>query len=255
MDKCLSYQLGEYEVMGKYEMIRLGELFSTSRRFSKIFVCPNCLKSIHLGRNSEDEKWEYDADDTHRSENTLSSKTEKGFKIHVKKCKSVLSCGINRIDFNSSEKAHYIVCQLARFSMNETGWANSQVHIDDFRRKNEVVAYVLVNEVGPIGYVAFRLKTRSKKEQITSLYFLWDLYIFPTFRKRGLATKLVEYGIKDLGINKSTLPVSCPLTESSINIVKNIASDKIILFKSGEEQHTIDKDDIEKCVKVYAPWS
>ena len=88
--------------MGDCELYNLSEGVGAARPYNKIFICPNCFKSIHLGKYSETDKFAYEDYDTIRSSHTLSYKTEKGFKNHIKKCSSTLNAGINRIDYNYS---------------------------------------------------------------------------------------------------------------------------------------------------------
>lgn len=236
--ESLIYQMGDTEVW------RLFNGIYTGRPYNKIFICPNCFESIHLGKDSETKKWTYKEENTILYNHTLACKTEKAFKTHINKCSSILNTGINRIDFNSDKIAHGIVDKLSKFSKNETKWDFQQVNKLDLSKKDKLIAYVFKNEVGPISFVAFRNETFILEGNKTvQTYYLCDLFTFPLFRKKGIATKLIKYGIKDLNIYPFHFPVSYPLTKMSCNIVKNICENEVFAVYN-KEYRIIKKDDI-----------
>jgi len=211
--------------MGDQEITRLsGWVF---RPYNKIFICPNCFKSIHLGKYSPDDKWSYEDEDTIRCRHTLNYKTVKGFLNHVNRCETTLNQGINRIDLRSPRINHFIVHQLANWAKKETRWDIQQVIEGDFR-DDKVVAYIFKNQVGPIGYIAFRAKEFGLENIEGWRFILWDLFVFPPFRKQGIATNLLNHGIQDLGIDASLLPVSFPYRDKAKNIIKDASTDTIV---------------------------
>lgn len=158
---------------------------------------------------------------------TLDYKTENEFKGHIQTCPPVLNPGINRISSNSNEKSHNLIDTFSRLSKNECGWSQ-QVYKSDFSYGDNVVAYVFVNEVGPVAYVAFRAKNFDTESLKGRHYVLWDLFTFPKFRRQGLATTLVNHGIDDLGIDVSLFSASMPLKNNSKHIVRNIYGGRIM---------------------------
>lgn len=94
----------------------------------------------------------------------------------------------------------------------------------------------------PKGYVAFY---RLNLDQFGEIYVLWDLYTFPAFRKKGIATKLIQYGIKVLKINKDYFGVSFPVRKVAHNIVLNNAG-KYILAVEGNRYQKIEKKKLKE---------
>lgn len=216
----------------------------------KFFICPNCMSSINLGRHKESEPFGYEKEFTFWG--SLDIKSEKEYLNHVKNCSSTLKIGINKIDENSTIKSFKIVEQLSKWCKKETGYDGLQVSSSDFKGGlNSVIAYIYKTEDGPVSFIAYRNKSilDEKKEEI-EIMFIWDLFTFQKFRKKGYATKLLHYSSKDLVINRNLLPVSGPVTKHSYELIKNFSTDKILIY-SQKGLYKLDKKDLSKFLSPF----
>jgi len=205
---------------------------------TKILICPNCFKSITLGRDHENVDFLYDSHRAYFGYNELKVKSERGFKQHIKRCKPAFAGdGIWEVE---NEKQKEIAEKFARFSRREAGWDFPLITTESFNEGAK--AFIFVDNGLPKGYVAFN---RLNLDQFGEIYVLWDVYSFPAFRKKGIATKLIQYGINVLKIDKDYFGVSFPVRKVAHNIVLNNVG-KYILAVEGNSYQKIEKKKLKE---------
>ena len=190
---------------------------------NKIEICPYCCKGIFLRRDSEKEPW--------RSDNQIAGVSQleqvhsnRGFTNHVKSCKRRFERDeIIRIDTDEQKEVLY---QYAFFSKRDAGWDFSLVDKNLF--DNGAVVYGYVENHVLLGYVAFHPKDGEH-------FSIWDLYTLPSMRRRGIATRLLKHGIRELSLNPDRLWVSLPVTDASEGIITRLSTSGIICDPFGRE--------------------
>ncbi|KXS43916.1 MAG: hypothetical protein AWU59_843 [Methanolobus sp. T82-4] len=211
--KPLTYQMGFREVAHYPEGV------VAARKFHKFCICPGCFGTIHLGRNSDKQKWSRSYEDyISNRKSRLNCRNEDAFLDHVDNCTCFPENGVNRIDNSSSKRECNMVDLFSQLSRK----GDNGYHAPDSRRVRgddilfgNFIAYMFIDACGPTSCAMFEIWNNKKSEKRIGLI---DVYTFQPFRNRGYATKILEYAIEDLNINRSSFSYLSPACDTMNHI-------------------------------------
>lgn len=223
---CKCEYLGSFYVPVYLNGINIYKLKEACEYFDKkAFLCPGCFKAVTFGRDDESHAY-VKACNVSVFEKLKRVSTPRGFTHHTRHCQSAFpKDGICKV---VTDQQQYVIKKLARLSQKDAGWDFALVD-DSFFREGDGTVYTYVMNGIPLSYIAFR------KEDIPnhgSVYVIWDLYTLIPYRRQGLATSILDHGIKELNVNREYLPVSFPVTNYSSNIIRN-ASARYLMGRGG----------------------
>ena len=215
-----------------------------ARPFNVLLLCPKCSLSSHLGKYDNEDEYGYEDEDTIKCEHTLMCQSIDEYNQHIEDCDSPFTKGINKVDSQSTPVEYQFVVDFAKWSRRDAEWDFPLVGKQDLET-GKTIAFVYVNEVGPVSYIAFQSQQFKFKPIKGEAFVLWDMYTYPKFRRNGIATELINCGIDDLRVDRSYIPVSYPWNEKSKGIIKNLSSDKVLAVTGGPNCYLYDKDDFD----------
>jgi GNAT superfamily N-acetyltransferase len=188
---------------------------------TKTLLCPGCLKAVTFGRDTDAHPY-VNVELPGLFDKLDRVSTPRGFSHHTRRCPPAFPLdGIARA---VTEQQRYIVKQFARLSKRDAGWDFPLV--DDAFFENDVgTVFVYARDRVPVSYVAFR---RQEIPDIGSTYLIWDLFTLRPFRRQGVATAVLDHGIRVLQIDRASLPVSLPCTAYSKRIIQNASTNVIV---------------------------
>lgn len=221
------YSRGRSDVPVYLNGVKIHE-FDTPCEYSdtKALLCPGCFKAITFGRDDESQIY-VKTEEAEIFDDLDKVSTPRGFTHHTRHCLSPFPKeGICKVVTNQQQ---YSIKRLALLSKKDAHWDFALVD-DSFFRDGDGIVYAYVNNGIPASYVAF---LRKDIPNHGSTYVIWDLYTLMPYRRRGLATAVLDYGIEELGINREYLPVSLPLTKYSRNIIPK-TSTKYLMGRGGK---------------------
>jgi len=148
------------------------------------------------------------------------------YKHHISKCKPVFSSDGNQ-DVKTDQQQE-IAIQFAIFSKNETGKDYRSVTKKMF---NEGLrAFIFVDKYHPIGFIPFK---KVVLEDLREIYVVCDMFTFPKFRGRGIASDLLNFGIEQLKIDRKNIACTFPVEKSAQNIILNNAIENVIRVRGN----------------------
>ena len=223
---------------------------------AKIYACPSCFKTVLLGRDSLVEKYIFK-----KSKSTFSFlrgwiklihvfeteniRTEEDFKKHHTTCvDETKKDGIYKV---RSLKQKKIAANFAFYSHLDQCIDSPVLDENSFTEPIEVYLYIEHNT--PQGYIAFWKKDLILEGTSKQVFVLWDLYTFPEFRRKGIATKLLDFGVRDLDIDTDIFTVSLPITIASAKMaVKRSTRDVLGWSAQGYIQGK--KEELKESVRI-----
>lgn len=210
----------------------------------KAFLCPGCFKAVTFGRDDKAHPY-VKAQPTPAFDELERVSTSRGFRLHTRRCHPAFpQDGISRV---VTDQQQYTVKKLAYLSKRDARWDSTLVQSSFF--KEEVgTAFVYVRDRVPVSYVAFR---REDIPDHGSTCVIWDLFTLPPYRNQGLATSVLNHGIKELTIDREYLPVSLPYRECSKNILQK-ASTKYVIDRWGFQYNRETWESVDSPVTPYS---
>lgn len=189
------------------KVLTLSNMFALDGFEYKICYCPYCFKSVTLIREKDNNfAFQEEFSNTVGYYTNLEIKTEDDFYLHVSQCINPFKkAGI----YSSYRKiVQHIVSELSHFSMIESKWdctvTNSEILKEDCK------AFLYIKQDIPVGFISFypcNIKDYGFR------MVLWEVYVLPTFRKRGIASQLLHTSISRLKIRHDEIFVKPPITD------------------------------------------
>ncbi len=229
--------------------------------YAKHCLCPSCFKGTTFVRRHPTEPWVWN-EEFQIGEDRLKAKDETGYRRHIALCKSPFNLGINRIDrSNATRRSAFVAGELSTWSRRDTHWDRPQMgwlHLlprkkvprelrpiwFSYYKEENVVAYVYFEGGLPVSYASFVEKTLTETGQAKKIFVLADVYTFPTFRRNGIAEKLVRRGMADLGIEADSVAVTLPLLRASAGLLEKISNGKIYGLRGDATYEAFSRTDI-----------
>ncbi len=254
--KPLSYVIPIY--MDNEKIYEIENFLGYGWEHSKVLICPHCYGRVTLGKNEGEKLYSYKPfSNIPEYYSTLHIKNEKGFKIHMGKCPPAFE-GDGFFEV-ITDKQKNIIDEICYLSKHEAGWDSRLINKEYYDKGQKVFVYAKNNI--PLGYVAFRKKkfiVEQEHKHIFNLsneingietYVLWDLYTFPFFRKKRIASYLIEYAKNKLNLDGDYLAVSMPVTSSAKELIID-STNKYFIGYRDRGYLIIEKEELVRIGKI-----
>ncbi len=202
----------------------------------KVMVCPKCLRAIIIGRDSLQEKYYHSNQHSwirltneNLFEPLAGPKSMVEYYKHLDRCKRVFRSNWQNPEGTLVRTAKQIevAVNFGYYSMiSQNLFHNPITHT---RLERGEVVLIHSNDDCPEGYVAFYPVNFTEDNKMKSTHALWDIFTFPNFRRRGIATKLLKDGLHYLDIDLDCFVVNTPISHKAASIIIQQEIDSLIL--------------------------
>ena len=216
----------------------------------KILFCPKCLRSIIVGRDSLADGYTYNPEQSwieltngYRFAPREFISYSK-FNNHLPLCHRTFHSGFP--DLVLTEKNKQLMVKLSWFSKLAQHYTVDHITEEMFQQGLKVFSFS--NEDCYEGYIAFKPARYRLDNKLIITHALWDLYVLPEFRNKGLGTKLLEEGLHSLRISPEDFTIYGPMSTMALNIILRQAKESfVVLWGSGPSR--INKESFLKLIK------